>query len=360
MRKIPGLLVILISFLSAAAGCPELFSQQMSDVSSDHLLLRLPKERALLGRDIITDLERFYSFLDGAIGVKLPRRIIVLVDWDQKESRTNYREVSIIVGMNQPGVSNAKFFLLKESMREIARLGLLELSHGADRPDYEFLYEGMIEILVDEYNHTSRRLESAWVLSHLLDEMGQLGFNIQRSWSDFSGDHRCFRNAAPGITFLLTFRDLKGRERPGKFFEGLKRANLSKSLEEAFGDTLSELENIWLNKVREYRAPNDITISDNEAPLLTDTLLLPDSVHAGGQQNIRFSFKKNGGVLLAEGVFVRDEHTGKVFQAQAESDYILGTIPVNAGTAPGQYKYSVTAIDESGNLRRWNGTYTVE
>ena len=344
----------------ASPVCPEVFSQETKDITSEHLLMRLPKERTLLGRSVIIDLERFYQFLDGAIDVKLPRQIALLVDWDRKESSTNYREVSIIVGMNQPVASSLEVFLLKESMRGIARLGLLELSQGAHRPDYEFLYEGMIEILVDEFNHTSRRLESAWVISKLLDEMGQLGLEVQRSWSDFSGDHSCLRNAAPGITFLLTFRELEGREKPSKFFKALKRANLTKSLEEAFGEPASELETFWLEKVRQCRIPDEITVTPQGAPQLVETTLVPDAIHPGEQLKLRFLFKKTESMLFPEGVFVRDLRTNTLFQAHEDSDSISVTIPVETTTPPGEYGYSVTVVDESGNLRHYGGNYKVE
>jgi hypothetical protein len=360
MRKLHVILIILMGLMSAVPVCPEAYSQQMEDITSEHLLMRLPKERTLLGRDVLIDLERFYKFLDGAIDAKLPRQIVLLVDWERQESRTNYREVSIIVGMNQPIVSSLRTFLLKESMREIARLGLLELSQGAERPDYEFLYEGMIEILVNEFNHTSRSLESAWVISKFLDEMGQLSLETQRNWPDFSKEHRCLRNAAPGITFLLTFRELKGRDKPGKFFKALKRANLSKSLEEAFDETASELEAIWLRKVRQHRIPDEITISAEEAPQLVETTLISEAVKPGDQLKVRLQFKKTEGVLLPDGVFIRDLRTNTVFQAYEDSDAISVTIPVEAGTAPGEYGYSITAIDESGNLKNFTGSYSVK
>lgn len=359
MRKIPVILITLMGLMSAVSVCPDAYSQQMKDITSEHLLMRMPKERTLLGRDVLIDLERFYKFLDGAIDVRLPRQIVLLVDWERQESRTNYREVSIIVGMNQPIASSLRTFLLKESMREIARLGLLELSQGAERPEYEFLYEGMIEILVNEFNHTSRSLESAWVISKFLDEMGQLSLETQRSWPDFSRDHRCFRNAAPGVTFLLTFRELKGRDKPGKLFKALRRANLSKSLEEAFDETASELEAIWLRNVRQHRIPDEITISDEEAPQLVGITLIPEAVKPGDQLKVRFQFKKTESVLLPDGVFVRDLRTDTVFQAYEDSDAISVAIPIGAETAPGEYGYSITAIDESGNLRQYKGNYEV-
>jgi hypothetical protein len=361
MRKFTLLLIILLGFLGPS--CPEIFSQQYKDITSDHLLLRISKERDLLGRRIISDLERFYRYLNGALDIELPNKIILLVDWDLNASSTNYRESSIIIGMNQPVFSNPRTLLLNECKREIARLGLFQHSRGASRPDYEFMYEGMIEILVREFDHNSRSLESAWVICQFLDAMGQLGLESQRMWSDFSKDHRCMRSAAPGITFLLTFRDREGRESPLKFFETLRRANLSRSLKDAFKKPAPELEQIWLDRVREYRAPEEIIVSAEGAPRLVEFILVPEAVEAGDTLEMRLLFDDNDGDLIPDGVFIRDERTGKIFQAQANSDpsskYIVGKIPIAADCAPGEYGYQVTAIDESGNMLRWSGIYKV-
>lgn len=363
MRKVTFLTITLLGFLCLSGNCPDIFSQQLNDITSEHLLLRIPKERDLLGRRIITDLERFYRFLDGTLNTELPDKIILLVDWDLQNSTTNYRENSIIIGMNQPIFSNQRTLLLNECKREIARLGLFQHSRGASRPDYEFMYEGMIEILVHEFDHTSRSLESAWVISQFLDAMGQLSLESQRVWSDFSKDRRCIRSAAPGITFLLIFRDLEGRESPLKFFDTLRRANLSRSLKDAFKKPAPELEKIWINKVREYRAPEEITISAEEAPELIETVFAPGEVHAGDTLEIRLRFMDTEGDLLPDGVFIRDDRTGNIFQAQADADPatddILGKIPITADCAPGEYGYQITAVDELGNLRRWNGIYKV-
>ena len=158
----------------------------------------------------------------------------------------------------------------------------------------------------------------------------------------------------------MTFRELKGRDKPGKFFKALKRANLSKSLEEAFDETASELEAIWLRKVRQHRIPDEITISAEEAPQLVETTLIPEAVKPGDQLKVRLQFKKTEGVLLPDGVFIRDLRTNTVFQAYEDSDAISVTIPVEAGTAPGEYGYSITAIDESGNLKNFTGSYSVK
>jgi len=360
MRKLNFLFIILWIFLGPT--CPDIFSQKYKDVASEHLLLRIPKERDSLGRRVITELERFYRFLKGAINAELPDKIIFLVDWDLQESSTNYEGSSILVGMQQPA-SNPSSLLLNETKREMARLGLFQLSRGALRPDYEFMYEGMIEILVHEFDHTSRSLESAWAISQFLDEMGLLGLESQRTWSDFSSNRRCMRSAAPGITFLLTLRDLEGRQSPAKFFEALRRANLSRSLKDAFKEPAPELEKIWINKVRQYRAPEEIIISEEEIPELIETISVPDPVKPGDTLGLNLRFMDNGSVLLPDGVFLRDVRTGKLFQAQADidpaSESILCKIPVEADCAPGEYGYQITAIDESGNLRRWMGGYKV-
>ncbi|MBN2242166.1 MAG: hypothetical protein JW793_05710 [Acidobacteria bacterium] len=363
MRKIVFLSIILLGLQGPPGYCPEVFSQQLNDVTSEHLLLRIPKEIDLLGRQIITDLERFYRFLEGALDAKLPEKIILLVDRDLKASRANYREISILIGMDQPVFSSPKTLLLNECKRELARLGLFQHSRGTSQPDYEFMYEGMIEILVREFDHRSRSLDSAWVIAQFLDAMGGLGLEFQRQWADFSGGRRSMRNAAPGITLLLTFREMEGRQSPIKFFQTIRRANLSRSLKDAFKKPAPELETAWRNKVREFGAPEEITVSADDAPRLGEIAIAPDALKAGDTLELGLQFQDNDGDLLADGVFVRDERTGKIFQAQADSDpasvYILGKIPIEADCAPGEYGYQVTAIDESGNLRRWRGAYTV-
>jgi hypothetical protein len=114
-----------------------------------------------------------------------------------------------------------------------------------------------------------------------------------------------------------------------------------------------------LRKVRQYRIPDEITISAEEAPQLVESALIPEAVKPGDQLKVRFQFKKTEGVLLPDGVFIRDLRTNTIFQAHEDSDAISATIPVEAGTAPGEYGYNITAIDESGNLRQYKGNYEV-
>jgi hypothetical protein len=358
-------LLILAGGLGAGFLRPGIAALQIIDgISSEHVRMRLPSERESLGRDTIADLELCYGFMNRATLQSLPRRIVVNVRWDESDSRCDYARASIHLGMNQPAAAaNPRRFLLHHAAREMARMGLLELSLGAEREDTEFLFEGMVKILVHEYEHSSRNLESAWTLSRLLDEMQLLGLSVQRSWTAFSGGRRCLRTAAPGITLLATLRELHGRDRPLKLFESLRKASLNQSLAAAFKAPLSELEDIWLKKVREHPGAEEITVAAEEAPQLMQTELIPGEVRPGAALQMRLWIKDSAGNLLPDGVFVKDERSGRLTQAQGgsgkEAESMTAVIPVEADRAPGRYSYRITAIDESGNLRNWTGTYTV-
>jgi|WetSurSiteA1Bulk_404760.scaffolds.fasta_scaffold02980_2 hypothetical protein len=365
MFRLYKLSIILISFFTLFLLIPEISSSQLIDsVSSEHVVMRMPEGRESLGRDLIPDIERCYIFMNRATNASLPRKIAVVVNWDLPDSSYNQRDASIIVGMNKPDpAANLRALLLHNVGREIARFGLIELSQGAQREDTEFLFEGMSEILMHEFEHSSRSLDAAWAVSRLLDDMQMLGFSTQRSWSSFSGGKRCFRNAAPGITFLTTFRELQGRERPMKLFEALGKTSLTKSLESAFKAPIAEIENVWLKRVREYRVADEITVAAEEAPKLLQTAYVPDISQPGTTLQVRLFFKDFLGNLLTDGIFVQDERTSRVLQAQAASEkdggYVVVMIPIESNCPPGQYNFQITAIDESGNLRRWTGSYKV-
>jgi hypothetical protein len=222
----------------------------------------------------------------------------------------------------------------------------------------------MSEILEHEFEHSSRSLEAAWAISRFLDEMQMLGLSTQRSWSAFSSGKRCLRNAAPGITFLTTFRELQDRERPMKLFETLGKMSLTRSLEKTFKAPIAELEKTWLKRVREYRIPDEITVAEEEAPQLLQTASIPETGQSGTRVQIRLFFQDLIGNLLPEGVFVRDERTHRVLQAQAAPEknagFFMVRIPLDGDCPPGKYEFQITAIDESGNLRRWSGSYSVQ
>jgi hypothetical protein len=339
-------------------------AQSIESIGSDHVRLRMPAEREALGRDLAGELERCYIFMNRATGQSLPRKLLIVVSWDQTESSCNWQNAVIVVGMKQPAASaDVKSFLLHNAAREIARLGLLELSDGAQREDTEFLFEGMIEILVHEFDHSSRSLEGAWVISRFLDEMKQLGIASQRSWAKFSSGKRCLRSAAPGITLLTTYREMQGRDTPLKLFEALKKNSLTTSLSLAFKAPMAEIENIWLKRVRDYRPADEITIVADKAPRLLQTAVIPGFAKPGTTVELQLSFKDRYGNLLPDGVFVRDGRTGNVMQADAASEKGTGSmvvkIPIEPSCLPGDYKYEVTAIDETGNLRTYTGSYKI-
>jgi hypothetical protein len=260
-------------------------------------------------------------------------------------------------------MADERAYLAHSIAREMARLGLLIISQGAQREDTEFLFEGMIEILVHEYNHTSRSLEAAWATSRLLDEMQALGLTRQRSWNSFSEGSRTHRNAAPGITFLKTFRDLQGRDRPVKFFEELKRKSLVAALEAAFKAPVAEVEQIWLKKVREYTIPDEITLNAGDAPNLVKAETNPEVGKPGTDLQLRLYFKEANPDFTAGNVFLRDERNGRVILARPSSDktagFLTGTLPIEENCPPGTYSYLTTVIDEGGNLRIWKGVYVV-
>jgi hypothetical protein len=171
------------------------------------------------------------------------------------------------------------------------------------------------------------------------------------------------RSAAPGITLLTTYREMQGRDVPLKVFEALRKNSLTASLTAAFRFPVTEVENAWLKKVREYQPVDEITISAEDAPQLLQTALVPGTAKAGTPLELQLFFKDRDNNLMNEGIFVRDARSGRVTQPQSLSEKVAGYVSVKlsveADCAPGEYGYQVTAIDESGNLRNWSGTYKV-
>ena len=356
---------ILAGLLSSLPFAPDRISAQVIDsIGTEHVRLRMPAERELLGRDLGAEIERCYLFMYRATGESLPRKILIQADWDRPESSCNWKNAAITIGMSRPAAaSDPKGFLLHASAREIARMGLLYLSGGAQREDTEFLFEGMSEILAHEYARSTRSLDGAWVISRYLDDMKLLGISTQRSWSQFSSGRRSLRNASPGVTLLTTYRELQGRDVHLKLFQALKEGSLAASLTAAFKAPASEVESVWLKHVREWQPADEITINPEHSPKLVQTNLFPGSVKPGATLEIQLLFEDRKKDLLPDGVFLRDENTRRVQQAVAASekgsDFLIVRLPVDANCAPGEYGYQVTAIDEDGNLRRWTGKYKV-
>jgi len=356
--------LILGFFIHSAA-----FAQQMRSVSSKHVLLQFPAEREIIGREFSAEAERCYEYVNRATNGGLPRNITVVLDWSASDSSWNFRSGRVTIGINQPdALADARKFLRHSLPYGIARLGLINLSQGGQREDTEFLFEGMAEILAHEYNHSSRSLDAAWAMAKLLDETGRLGISQQRAWLEFSEGKRNHRNAAPGITFLLTQREID-RGRLMKFFEALRKNSLLNALNTAFKAPATELETVWLKKIRAYEIPEEITVQNSDAPNLLKFAQIADPAHAGIPVRLDLFIMDSVGDIYPENVFVRDSRSGKTFQAQiatvtetAEENGISVysvTVPIEDDCPAGNYSFQVIMIDESGNLRQGDGTYSI-
>jgi hypothetical protein len=335
-------------------------------IVSEHLRLRIPAEREWLGRETIGDLERCWRYIDGVTGEKLPRRIVVEVAWDRLESSANISEGSISIGMGHPAArSQPKPYLLHSAAREMARLALAELSRGAAlREDVQLLTEGMVEIIAREYLGLGKSLVSAWVLAHFLDRTKPLGLAAQSSSAASPGSRPDLRAAAPGITFLLSCRELHGRERVVKLFEALKKGNLEEALTSTFRSPARVLEEVWLKKLRSYPAVDDIIVTSAEdSPVLRQTTFVPPSGRRGSNLEMRLLIQDKTNDLSPGSVFVVDEGSSRVIQgrgsAQKEGEFTIFQIAVDEKRQPGKYGFRASAVDDAGNIRHWDGAYTV-
>jgi hypothetical protein len=135
------------------------------------------------------------------------------------------------------------------------------------------------------------------------------------------------------------------------------------SLNFAFKAPAADLESIWLKKVREYHIPDELTPKAGDVPQLMKAVSVPEIAKRGAPMQLRFLIEDAASDLIPENVFVKDERTGLMYQTQAFSEkneqFFAITIPVDVNCPAGQHRYQVTAIDESGNLRRFSGNYSV-
>src|SRR5438034_5944421 len=191
----------------------------------------------------MVDLEQFWNDVDGVTGKKLPRIVLVEVNWEAADSRADPNESSISIGVNQRAASaNTKDFLLRQAAREMAILGLAELSRGATlRDENAFLAEGMAEMLAREFDLSTKALTAAWVLAHFLDRIKPFSLDAMSSRSNFTSALQNLTSAAPGISFLMNCRERYGRERTLKLFETLKRASLKDALASTFKESAAVL-----------------------------------------------------------------------------------------------------------------------
>jgi hypothetical protein len=91
--------------------------------------------------------------------------------------------------------------------------------------------------------------------------------------------------------------------------------------------------------------------------------LVPEAVAPGDALKLQLFIEDRALNLLANGIFVRDGRTNRLVTVKDATEkgtgFFIATIPIEANCPPGQFPYEATVIDESGNLKRWSGTYTV-
>jgi hypothetical protein len=356
--------VICLAFMGSAVSVAQTIDDR---ITSAHIRIRIPLERQWLGRETISDLERCWKFLDAATNKNLPRQVLVVIRWDDAVSTADLKTGAISIGMDDPAAaSDMGAFIVHNAARQMARLGLGYLSRGAAfNEDTEFLTEGMAEILVREYEHSARSLNAAWVVSYLLDEMKLLSLSAQSSWKTFSNGKRSLRSAAPGVTFLITCRELHGRDKLLKLFEAMDKVNLEQSLASVFKTSAASLEAAWLQRVRSYQDVDDIIVtSPEDAPQLQQIGENPGNCTPGNTLPLRFLIRDGGRNLSSDGVFLRDEANGRIMPARRDPEkgttYFRAEMPVEMDRRPGEYGYTAIAVDESGNVCHLRGRYTVK
>ncbi len=357
--------------LLAVCGCclafppPVAARQRDENIVSKHVRLLIPFERQWLGREVISELERCWEFVQGATGGRLPGRVLVVIEWDDAASTVDPERSIVTIGMNSPAAAaDMKGFLLHSTARDLSRLALIGLSEGrASQEENRFLLEGMSEMLARDFSGSVRRLGAAWAICYYLDRMTPLALKQISGRPEFSGDAHDLRTAAPGITFLTSCRDLYGRERLLKLFESLAKKSLDDSLTAAFKTSPKNLEAAWLKRLRAYR-PADITIAgEEEAPVLERVAFVPDSGKAGGSLEVRVFTRDGANDLMNGGIFVIDDTTGTVVQGKegrsGDGRYTQVALAIEPAREAGRYRLQLIAVDEGGNVRNWESFYSV-
>jgi len=356
--------LICLAFWGTAVSAEQIIDDR---IASEHIRIRIPLERQSLAREAVADLERCWKFMAAATDNSLPRQVLVIIRWDQASSSADFKSGSISIGMENPAAAqDTKTFVVHNSARQLARLGLSYLSRGAAfREDTRFLAEGMAEILVREYEHTARSLSAAWILAHFLDELKLLGLTAQSSWTAFSDENQSLRNTAPGVTFLVTCRELHGRDKLLKLFETMGKGSLEQALADVFRTSAASLEAAWLQRVRAIQDRDDILVTTSEdAPRVQPVPERPAETVAGSTLQVRFIIKDGGRNLSPDGVFLRDEASNQIVPTRPELEkgisYFRAEVPVEPERRPGEYGYVAIAIDDAGNVCHQSGRYTVK
>jgi hypothetical protein len=354
------LVILCVPLFSTAGLCAQYHGGLLV---SEHVRMKIPVERQWLGRETMADLERCWSYVNGALDGKMPRRVLVTVLWESHEGSTDYGESSISIGMAHPAASaDMKSFVLHRAAVGMARLGLAELSKkGTLREESQFLAEGMCEMIAREYRQSTRGLAGAWVLAHFLDRTKLLGLVPQSSWSTFSRGRLDLRAVSPGVTLVATLRELYGRERTIKLFEAMKKEGLEEALTSTFRSPARVLEQAWIKKVRDYRISDEVTVtSDENAPRLRQ--MVSGTARPGGNVQLRLSIEDIGQDFSPTSLFVLDEASGQVIEGKTGDGgrFVVVQIPIDSKRPAGKCNVRITAVDDSGNVRHWDGSYDVK
>jgi hypothetical protein len=158
---------------------------------------------------------------------------------------------------------------------------------------------------------------------------------------------------------------MHGRDRLQKFFEALRKTSLEQSMAAAFRTPLAGMEAAWLKKLRSYSPADATATAPEDAPVLKSAQVSPDPVAPGATVEVRVTIEDRAGDLLQGGVYLHEPTGGRVFAARpltrnTVNAEFLFSIPIGAQAPPGRREFGVTAIDEAGNIRNWNGGYAVK
>lgn len=333
-------------------------------IVSEHVRMLVPTEREWIGRDVIMDLERCWRYVNSLSGGSLPRKVLVEATWDSSETKLD-AEGRIFVGMMTTAADpDLRAYLLRSSVKQIARLGLIGLARpSVSRPENDLLLDGMSEIIEREFFRTTRGLAGAWLHARMLDSISPLSLAALTSDSE-SAEHNELRAQAPAITFLLTCSDSHGRDRAVKLFESLMRGiSLEESISLTMKTTAPALEAEWLKKVRAYTIGESLPASqDEETPKLDRVSCDASTGNGGSVLQLRLFVRRGANVLLPHGLYLYDEASGKVMPGKAPSQrgatYMVIETPLEAGKLTTPFSYRVIAIDERGGVSDWQGSCT--
>lgn len=348
-------LLLLLLWAGRLGALPKpLFAQ--GRIVSEHVQIYTPSEREWLARATIAELENCWRFVRSLTGA-LPKQVLVVASWERSDNLIDGNADSVTIGLRDLQPEAEQF--LHEAARGMARLALFNLSDGrAGQDESRFIELGMAEMITHDFLGSNRQLSGTWVVSHFLDRMGKLGLETQASWRSFSGDRVNLWTLSPGVTFLMVCRDLYGSKKTLQLFESLKKGELSKALSDRFKTRASELEEAWLERVRNYPVAEDVTLtSDSDPPLLQQVIAQPRKGSEDETLELRLLFEGSAGDTSSLVVFVFEQKSERTYlgvPASASGDrWVVAHLPIEPEGRDLAYTFDIVAVDKSGNVRHW-------